>query len=428
MLLVFVVVAVIAMPLLYVGVQTSDQNSHEVLKQKALMLVLHITEMQSVHDPITTEEVSLIVGDDTNVEVTIDGDILVNLVRIESPNPISHSVASGNVRVHLEAADESLQQTVASIVVATAIVGGLGAILAWVLSRQLAKRFSATLTDFTSFAQRIGSGDTRPRSKTYDIEELDDVAQVLDTSARRIEQLLITERRLTSEVSHQLRTPLTALSLLIDEISEIADDPQAVRHEASRASAQIDRLNQTMSELMAARRGTAITGPGEPLSKVLQPVIADLHPTLVAQGRSMRTEIPEDVMADVPSGAVRHIASILLENAVLHGAGAVDLKVTNTGDWLILSVTDQGNGLTADAGEMLKALDQELVQEAEAKRTESIGLALAMTLAAAQGGRLEWRQSEPATLRVYLRSMNKNIPAIGEEAEDGSESNANNVG
>jgi signal transduction histidine kinase len=262
----------------------------------------------------------------------------------------------------------------------------------------------------------------------YDIPELDDAAQVLDNSARRIEQLLITERRLTSEVSHQLRTPLTALALLIDEISELAEDPQAVRAEAARASAQIDRLNQTMNELMAARRGTAITGPGEPLSKVLQPVIADVHPSLIAQGRKIQTEIPESLMADVPSGAVRHIASILLENAVLHGAGDVDLKVTHTGDWLVLSVSDQGQGLSEHAGEMLKGIDQEIVHEVESHHSESIGLALAMALAAAQGGRLEWRQSEPATLRVYLRSMSKNVFPISEESEDSSQANSNDVG
>lgn len=427
MLLVFVVVVVIALPMLYVGVQSSDQHSHEALKQKALMLALHITEMQPMHETITTQEVSSIVGEDTNVLITIDGVQVINIVRIDTPNPVIHDVVSGNVKVHLEETDVTVQETVASIVGATALVGAVGAILAWLLSRQLAKRFAETLTNFTLFAQRIGSGDTRPRSMKYDIPELDDAAQVLDSSARRIEQLLITERRLTSEVSHQLRTPLTALSLLIDEISEIAEDPQAVRAEAARASAQIDRLNQTMSELMAARRGTAVTGPGESLSKVLQPVIADVHPTLHAQGRKIQTEIPEGLMADVPSGAVRHIASILLENAVLHGAGNVDLKVTNTGDWLVLSISDQGAGLSKEAGEMLKAIDQEIVHEVESKRSESIGLALAMALAAAQGGRLEWRQSEPATTRVYLRSMNKYKFPIREESKDGAESDSDDV-
>ena len=427
MLLVFVVVVGIALPMLYVGVQSSDQHSHEALKQKALMLALHITEMQPMHETITTQEVSSIVGEDTNVLITIDGVQVINIVRIDTPNPVIHDVVSGNVKVHLEETDVTVQETVASIVGATALVGAVGAILAWLLSRQLAKRFAETLTNFTLFAQRIGSGDTRPRSMKYDIPELDDAAQVLDSSARRIEQLLITERRLTSEVSHQLRTPLTALSLLIDEISEIAEDPQAVRAEAARASAQIDRLNQTMSELMAARRGTAVTGPGESLSKVLQPVIADVHPTLHAQGRKIQTEIPEGLMADVPSGAVRHIASILLENAVLHGAGNVDLKVTNTGDWLVLSISDQGAGLSKEAGEMLKAIDQEIVHEVESKRSESIGLDLAMALAAAQGGRLEWRQSEPATTRVYLRSMNKYKFPIREESKDGAESDSDDV-
>jgi K+-sensing histidine kinase KdpD len=153
---------------------------------------------------------------------------------------------------------------------------------------------------------------------------------------------------------------------------------------------------------------------------VLAPVISDLSPTLKLQGRKIETDIPEGLMADVPSGAIRHIASILLDNALRHGEGTVGMNVKRSGDWLVLAVTDQGKGLDSDTGDVLKQIDLELNSAAGANKPETIGLTLAMALASAQGGRLEWRPTEPATLRVYLRSMSKDETTISQEPENGA--------
>ena len=431
MLLVFTVVTVLALPLLYVGANTAKENSDEILRQKTLIIALHLAVddarqpvlFDNVVPPqteISAREVSELIGEETNVTVKVDGITKYQLIRLNGGDLHSYSITTGRIEVTLAESDRSTEFTIAYILLSTFVVGAIGAILSWFLTRSLSKKFVATLADLTAFAQRIGSGDTRTRPNKYYIEELDEVAEVLDASARRIEELLITERRITSEVSHQLRTPLTALALLVDEIGEIANDPEAVKLQAIRAGAQIDRLNQSMSELMVARRGLETRGPGEPLVTVLAPVISDLSPTLKLQGRKIETDIPEGLMADVPSGAIRHIASILLDNALRHGEGTVGMTVKHSGDWLVLTVTDQGKGLDSDTGDMLKQIDLELNRAAAVNKPETIGLTLATALASAQGGRLEWRPTEPATLRVYLRSMSKDETTISQEPENGS--------
>jgi K+-sensing histidine kinase KdpD len=110
----------------------------------------------------------------------------------------------------------------------------------------------------------------------------------------------------------------------------------------------------------------------------------------------------------------------LLDNALRHGEGTVEMTVKHSGDWLVLTVTDQGKGLDSDTGDMLKQIDLELNRAAAVNKPETIGLTLAMALASAQGGRLEWRPTEPATLRVYLRSMSKDETTISQEPENGA--------
>ena len=70
----------------------------------------------------------------------------------------------------------------------------------------------------------------------------------------RIAQLLGREREFSANVSHQLRTPLTALRLRLEEIAPL-DDPAAVAEEADRALSEADRLERTIADLLAVARG-----------------------------------------------------------------------------------------------------------------------------------------------------------------------------
>ncbi|MGH3160098.1 MAG: two-component sensor histidine kinase, partial [Streptosporangiaceae bacterium] len=75
------------------------------------------------------------------------------------------------------------------------------------------RRFTRPLEELASAAVLLGSGDARPVGRRYSLPELDQVAAALDDSARRLADLLAAEREFASDASHQLRTPLTALSM-----------------------------------------------------------------------------------------------------------------------------------------------------------------------------------------------------------------------
>ncbi len=86
-----------------------------------------------------------------------------------------------------------------------------------------ARRISRPFGELASTAERLGAGDQRPRHRRCGIAELDRIAEVIDHSSDRVSRIQAKERRLAADASHQLRTPLTALSMRLEEISEAAD-------------------------------------------------------------------------------------------------------------------------------------------------------------------------------------------------------------
>src|ERR1700743_2651508 len=124
----------------------------------------------------------------------------------------------------------------------------------------LSRRLSRPLGELAEAADRLRSGDPRPIGRRYGVAELDQVADGLDSAGRRVTSLLTAERELAVDASHQLRTPLTALSMRLEEVIAAADDPDAVREEGGAALAQAERLADVVSQLLdPARPGAAGT-------------------------------------------------------------------------------------------------------------------------------------------------------------------------
>src|SRR5580658_4922319 len=106
------------------------------------------------------------------------------------------------------------------------LAGAVGA--AVVLAGVLARRTGRPVEELAEAAGRLGTGDPRPVGRRYGVTELDQVADGLDSVSRRVTDLLTADRELAIDASHQLRTPLTALSMRLEEMIASADDPEVV--------------------------------------------------------------------------------------------------------------------------------------------------------------------------------------------------------
>ena len=160
----------------------------------------------------------------------------------------------------------------------------------------LARRLARPVEELAEAAARLGAGDPRPLGRRYGVADLDQVADGLDTSARRLSRLLAADRELAVDASHQLRTPLTALSMRLEEMIAAADDPDVVREEGHAALTQAERLADVVTQLLSpARRATAASVALTGIDEIVQQQVIEWEPAFppgTAQARSDRRARP----------------------------------------------------------------------------------------------------------------------------------------
>lgn len=273
---------------------------------------------------------------------------------------------------------------------------GLGAAIATVTARRLA----GPLQDVADRAARLGSGDFRSEPRRHGVPELDRVADVLDTSASALAELVQRERDLVGDVSHQLRSRLTALQLRLDELAAHPDPEIAAEAEA--ALEQAERLNTVLDELLrATEEARAATAESVQLSGLLGEVVADWRPQANVERRALRLRVDSGLRARVTPGRLREALGVLIDNALRHGGGEVGVSVRPGGagreGMVVVEVTDAGAGVP----EVL--IPHVFDRGVSGASSTGLGLALARALVEADGGRLELSSARPATFAIYLR-------------------------
>ena len=246
------------------------------------------------------------------------------------------------------------------------------ALAAWIIARRL----TAPLVDVATSARRLGDGDFTVRTRRVDMPEVDAVARALDATAERLGGLVARERAFSADASHQLRTPLAALRIDLEALGLRG----IAAPEIDAALQQVDRLQTTIDTLLAAARDD----PRAPRAINLDAVLSTLqtewsrHPRL--EERVLHVEVgASHPIARISEGPLREILSVLVSNAIDHGAGAIRVHVRDaTGGWLAIDVTDQGPGPDPSHDPFLR----------REGTGHGIGLALARALADAEGATL----------------------------------------
>ena len=235
------------------------------------------------------------------------------------------------------------QQVQVTLVVLLLVVlsVGTGAVVATVTARRLAE----PLRDVADRAARLGAGDFRRAPDRHGIPELDRVSDVLDTSAPRSPSWCSASATLVGDVSHQLRSRLTALQLRLDELAT-HPDPSA-RREALAALEQAERLSGVLDELLEAAR--AARAAGAELQDLREGADAP-WPTSGARrcarpGAPFKVRVPDGLLARVTPARIREAVGALVENALQHGGGTVTLSARAAENSLLIEVGDAGPGV-----------------------------------------------------------------------------------
>lgn len=345
------------------------------------------------------------------IEVTHDGQVIsVGDDPGDSPLQVSTNGANGqSIRVLIPQSDVRAHTASAIVLL---VVAGLAALSIGVsVALWQAQRISMPLSRLARRAEEMGSGRARGPWTDAGIVEVDEVAEELIRSGAQLTERLEAESRLASDASHQLRTPLTALSMRLDEILATSSE-EWVREEARISLEQIDRLTEVVHDLINAPRSSQRRTPGVvELRAVLTQQSEEWAPAYRRAGRELRIQVPRSAAVWGSTGPLTQVVATLIENALMHGGGRTSVKVRRNDHSTVVEVMDEGGGIDPALGHRIF---ERSVSGRSSKGT-GVGLALARTLVEDDGGRLELLTESPATFGVFL------ISAPGEEEPAGIE-------
>jgi signal transduction histidine kinase len=262
------------------------------------------------------------------------------------------------------------------------------------LARARARRIARPLQQLALAANALGQGDFSVRAVRSHVAEVDQVSVNLERTARRIGGMLERERSFSSDASHQMRTPLTAVRVGLE--SALLTPGADLRSAAVDALESLDRLEQTVLDLLALARDTSGPTSSVDVGAVVSEAARHWASLLGDHGRAVELEIEAELpRAVVAAPALRTVLDVLLGNAYTHGGGAVTVRVINAEATVLVEVSDAGPGVSRDPVAIFQR------RSPEATGT-GIGLALARSLIEADGGRLELTRPRPATFAVVL--------------------------
>lgn len=266
-------------------------------------------------------------------------------------------------------------------------------VLGIVAGEILTRRIVRPLVETAATAQQLSAGDTTARAPTGGPGEVADVGRALNRLADRIDQLIAEERETTADLSHRLRTPMTALRLDAEALRDPAD--------ADRIGNHVSALERMLTAIIHAARRPQREGrmPSADATAVVRERVEFWSALAEDQGRPVSVELPDAALpvraADEDLAAA---VDALLENVIAYTPEGTSfaVRLTRADGGGVLEVSDDGPGLPADAH----------VRGRSDRGSTGLGLDIARRCAEASGGSMTLgsTSSGGALVRLDLRS------------------------
>ncbi|MFD9126608.1 sensor histidine kinase [Kitasatospora sp. NPDC059571] len=322
--------------------------------------------------------------------------------------PIGDSADKVGAAVLVKSADP-LDDRIAVVWGWLALIGVVGLVLGTLVSVRLARWVGRPLQSVDAAARRLGEGalDVRAPADSGP-EEVRRLAATFNTMAARTEALVHGHRAVTADVSHQLRTPLTALRLRLDLLAADAEGEDAV--ELAGAQEEIARLSRLVDGLLAAARAENAVPRPVPvrLDEAVAERIAAWDPVAAERRVELSSHCPGRPTVFLGAGDLEQLLDNLLANALdaVPGGGRIRVEAAPAaaafGPGTELRVIDDGPGMSPEA----RATAFRRFGNPEARGT-GLGLAIVHRLATANGGTARLEETAGGGLTVVLE-----LPAV----------------
>jgi signal transduction histidine kinase len=313
----------------------------------------------------------------------------------------SSGVVHGAVRISYptSAVDSRIHRYWTLLAIIAAGVLAAAALVAIVLSRWMTR----PLERLEDAAEAIAGGDLGARAGVDGPPEMRRLAETFNAMTAELDQLVRSQDVFVADASHQLRTPLQALRLRLENLDR--DVTPTGKDELDGALAEVERLSTLVDGLLALAR--ADRARGAPQRVAVAPVVDERLAAwnALADERDvvLRRDVKEGAVALATPGRLEQVLDNLLANAleVSPSQTAITVSAAVADGWVELHVTDEGPGMTSD--ERGRAFDRFWRAPGREGEGSGLGLAIVQRLAAADGGSVELGEAPSGGLDAIVR-------------------------
>ncbi|MEG9225456.1 histidine kinase dimerization/phospho-acceptor domain-containing protein [Aeromicrobium sp. Sec7.5] len=276
------------------------------------------------------------------------------------------------------------------------VLGVLLASLACAIGYVVAGRMSRPFDRLALAAGELGRGNFELDLPRRGVPEAQAISEALGTAASRLDELVRREREFAVNASHQLRTPITALRLELEDLTYWPETTPEVADQVRRSIGEIDRLTASIDDLLdLARRQRHGDQVDLDLTDFVTDTVQRWQRRVGDEHRDIVVEDSAPVRAVIATGPVAQVVDILIENARQHGIGTITVATREVGDGVEVRVRDEGR----------RSFGSEILRQNAGPGNGSgagVGLAVATELTEAAGGRLSLDEASATTCFVLL--------------------------
>lgn len=270
------------------------------------------------------------------------------------------------------------------------IVAGAAMAAALMLSGMLTR----PVKELTQTIRRMGKGDLSARVNVRTSGELKELAESYNAMAEQIEHLDKSRSQFVANASHELKTPLATMKLLLENMLYQPDMPQELRTEFMQdINHEIDRLSGIITDLLTLTQMDSHSSPLRvtkvDLSALTEETVHTLQIAAEKKGQTLTADIAPGITLDGDSGKLMQIFYNLTDNAIKYTPenGHIAVRLAQSGANVLFAVTDDGIGIPEeDQKHIFERFYR--VDKARSRATGGTGLGLSIVrqLAAMHGG------------------------------------------
>jgi signal transduction histidine kinase len=279
------------------------------------------------------------------------------------------------------------------------VAGAISAAIALGLARLLARGLTQPLRSMAGAARLFARGDYTQRVPITSRDEVGQLAEAFNRMAGEMEGLERLRRDLVANVSHELKTPISALRARLENIMDGVEPPDpALLGVMLQQTERLSRLVDQLLDLSRLESGD-VHLEREPLAlgPLVERVLSEVRLARDDRGIVAANRIPPDLpMIEADRERIHQLLFNLLDNAFRFSppGGTVTVRAVQSNGWCEVAVEDEGPGIPAEhLGLVFERFYRVDPSRSREDGGTGIGLAIARSVVDAHGGRI-WAESD----------------------------------